>query len=225
MSSMIKALNSQLNYVKLYKRLIELICLKNNRSFRKKRISTLDFWWVFFLNDLKNTIRSFLFQMRNKIEQDLFLVNELSINWLLVSERRIKLLLMSKWETELLLTSKLRTELLLVNELKTELLLVSKLKTELLLSSEWRTELLLASELKTELLFLSEWETKLRKSYFVNFKWEIFFLLIKIIDLDEKWTTMIKIEKERQDENIVFKIDINDVIMKSWQIHDDEILI
>ena len=177
------------------------------------------------MNDLKNTTKSFLFQTRNKIEQDLFLVNELSINWLLVSERRIKLLLMSKWETELLLTSKLRTELLLVNELKTELLLVSKLKTELLLSSEWRTELLLASELKTELLLLSEWETKLRKSYFVNFKWEIFFLLIKIIDLDEKWTTMIKIEKERQDENIVFKIDINDVIMKSWQIHDDEILI
>ncbi len=35
---------------------------------------------------------------------------------------------------------------------------------------------------------------------------------------------MIKIEKERQDENIVFKIDINDVMMKSWQIHDDEIL-
>jgi len=30
--------------------------------------------------DLKNMIRSFLFQMRNKIEQDLFLMNELSIN-------------------------------------------------------------------------------------------------------------------------------------------------
>ncbi len=35
---------------------------------------------------------------------------------------------------------------------------------------------------------------------------------------------MIKIEEERQDENIVFKIDINDVMIKSWQIHDDEIL-
>ncbi len=55
---------------------------------------------------------------------------------------------------------------------------------------------------------------RLKKSYFVNFKQEIFFLLIKIIDLDEKLTTMIKIEEERQSENIVFKIDINDVIIK-----------
>ncbi len=36
---------------------------------------------------------------------------------------------------------------------------------------------------------------------------------------------MIKTEEERQDENIVLKIDINDVTTKSWQIHDDEILI
>ncbi len=63
---------------------------------------------------------------------------------------------------------------------------------------------------------MSELRTRLKESYFVNFKWEIFFLLIKIIDLDEKWTTMIKTEEERQDENIVFKININDVMMKSW---------
>jgi len=42
-SSMIKASSFQLNYVKLYKRSIELICLKDNESSRKKRISTLDF--------------------------------------------------------------------------------------------------------------------------------------------------------------------------------------
>ncbi len=148
---MIKASSFQLNYVKLYRRSIKLICLKNNRSSRKRRISTLDFWWVFFLNDLKNTTRSFLFQTRDKTERDLFLVNELNINWLLVSERRIILLLMSRWETELLLASELRTKLLLVSELK----------TELLLSSEWKTRLLLASELKTELLLSSEWETRL----------------------------------------------------------------
>ncbi len=145
MSSMIKASSFQLNYVKLYKRSIELICLKDNRSFKKERISTLDFWWVFFLNDLKNTTRSFLFQMRNKIEWSLFLVNELSISWLLVSKQRVILLLMSRWETELLLA----------NELRTELLLVSKLKTELLLLSEWETKLFLASELSTELLFMN----------------------------------------------------------------------
>ncbi len=142
---MIKASSSQLNYVKLYKRLIELICLKDNRSFRKKRILTLDFWWVFFLNDLKNTTRSFLFQTRDKIEQDSFLINELSINWLLMSEREVILLLVSRWKTELLLASKLRTELLLV----------SKLKTELLLSSEWKTKLLLASKLSAELLLVN----------------------------------------------------------------------
>ncbi len=142
---MIKALNFQLNYVKLYKRSIELICLKNNKSSKEKRISTLDFWWVFFLNDLKNTIKSFLFQMRDKIERSLFLVNELSISWLLMSERRIILLFVSKWETELLFASELRTELLLVSELK----------TELLLSSEWKIKLLLASKLNAELLLVS----------------------------------------------------------------------
>ncbi len=146
MSSMIKASSSQFNYVKLYKRLIKLICLRNNRSSKEKRISTLDFWWVFFLNDLKNTTRSFLFQTRDKTEWDLFLVNELSISWLLVNEREIILLLVSRWKTELLLASELRTELLLVSELKTELLLLN----------EWETRLLLASELSAELLLVSD---------------------------------------------------------------------
>ncbi len=143
---MIKTSSSQLDYVKLYRRSIELICSKDNRSSREERISTLDFWWVFFLNDLKNTTRDFLFQTRDKTERDLFLVNELSISWLLVSERRVILLLVSRRETELLLAS----------ELKTELLLASELRTELLLSSEWETELLLASELKNELLLVSD---------------------------------------------------------------------
>jgi len=201
---MIKALSFQLDYVKLYKRLIELICLKDNRSSKEKRFLTLDFWWVFFLNDLKNTTKSFLFQTRDKTEWDLFLVNELSINWLFISKRKIILLLVSRRKTELLLSSKWETRLLLASELK----------TELLLSSKWKIELLLASELRA----------RLRESYFVNFKREIFFLLIKIIDLDERWATMIKTEKERQDENIVFKININDVMTKSWQTHDDEIL-
>jgi len=72
------------------------------------------------------------------------------------------------------------------------------------------------SDLWTKLLLVSELRAKLRKSYFVNFEWEIFFLLIKIIDFDEKWVTMIKTKEERQDKNIVFKIDINDVMMKLW---------
>ncbi len=142
---MIKASSFQLNYVKLYKKLIELICSKDNRSSKEKRILILDFWWVFFLNSLKNTIRNFLFQTRDKIKRSLFLVNKLSINWLLVS----------KWEVILLLVSRWKTELLLVSELKTELLLVSKLKTELLLSSKWETRLLLASKLSVELLLVS----------------------------------------------------------------------
>jgi len=132
---MIKVSNFQLNYVKLCKRLIELICLKNNRSSKERRILILDFWWVFFLNDLKNTTKSFLFQMKDKIEQDLFLVNELSINWLFMSKWKIILLLVSRWKTELLLASELRTELLLMSELKTELLLASELSAELLFIS------------------------------------------------------------------------------------------
>ncbi len=144
---MIKALNFQLNYVKLYKRSIELICLRNNRSFKKEKILILDFWWVFFLNDLKNITKSFLFQMRDKIEWDLFLVNELNISLLFMSEWRIMLLLVSRRETELLLASELRTELLLVSELKTELLLASEWETKLLLTSKLNAELLLVSNL------------------------------------------------------------------------------
>ena len=72
---------------------------------------------------------------------------------------------------------------------------------------------------------MSELRMRLRESYFVNFEREIFFLLIRIINLDEKWAIIIKTKEERQDENIVFKIDINDVMTKSWQTHDDEILI
>ena len=65
---MIKASSFQLNYVKLYKKSIKLICLKNNKSFKKEKILIFNSWWVFFLNDLKNTTKSFLFQMRNKTE-------------------------------------------------------------------------------------------------------------------------------------------------------------
>ncbi len=71
---------------------------------------------------------------------------------------------------------------------------------------------------------MSELRTRLKESYFVNFEWEIFFLLIKIINIDKEWATMIKTEEERQDKNIVLKININDVMTKSWQTHDDEIL-
>jgi len=51
---------------------------------------------------------------------------------------------------------------------------------------------------------VSELRARLKRSYFVNFEREIFFLLIKIINLDESLTTMIKTEEERQSENIVF---------------------
>jgi len=45
---------------------------------------------------------------------------------------------------------------------------------------------------------VSELRARLKRSYFVNFKREIFFLLIKIIDLDERLTTMIKTEEEKK---------------------------
>jgi len=56
---------------------------------------------------------------------------------------------------------------------------------------------------------------RLNESYFINFKREVFFLLNKIINLNKKLITMIKTEKREQDEIIVFKVDINDVMMKS----------
>jgi len=63
---------------------------------------------------------------------------------------------------------------------------------------------------------VSELRVRLKESYFVNFEREIFFLLIKIIDLDEEWAIMIKTEEKKQDKNIVLKINMNDVMMKSW---------
>ncbi len=63
---------------------------------------------------------------------------------------------------------------------------------------------------------MSELRVRLKESYFVNFEREIFFLLIKIIDLDEEWAIMIKTEEKKQDKNIVLKINMNDVMMKSW---------
>jgi len=39
--------------------------------------------------------------------------------------------------------------------------------------------------------------------------------LIKIINLDEDLIIMIKIKEEKQYENIMFKININNVMMKS----------
>jgi len=56
---------------------------------------------------------------------------------------------------------------------------------------------------------------RLSESYFINFKQVIFFLLSKIINLDEKLIIMIETEEREQDETIVFKVDINDVMMKS----------
>jgi hypothetical protein len=53
------------------------------------------------------------------------------------------------------------------------------------------------------------------ESYFINFEREVFFLLSKIINLDEELTIMIKTEEREQDETIVFKVDINDMMTKS----------
>jgi len=44
---------------------------------------------------------------------------------------------------------------------------------------------------------VSELRIRLNESYFVNFKQEVFFLLIKIINLDEKLIIMIKTKEER----------------------------
>jgi hypothetical protein len=52
------------------------------------------------------------------------------------------------------------------------------------------------------------------ESCFIKFKREVFFLLSKIINLDERLTIIIETEKKEQDKTIVFKVDINDMIMK-----------
>ncbi len=44
---------------------------------------------------------------------------------------------------------------------------------------------------------MSKLRARLKRSYFVNFKQESFFLLIKIINLDEELIIMIKIEEKK----------------------------
>ena len=128
---------------------------------------------------------------------------------------------MNETERDLFLVNRRETKLLLLSELKARLLFMSELSIEwFFLNNSW-TELLFKSELKTELLLTSE----LSWSYFFSFRQDIFFWSIKIINLDEKLTTMTKTEEWEQDESIVFKIDVHEVMMKSWKTHDDEILI
>ncbi len=80
MSSMIKASSFQLNYVKMYRRLIELICLKDNRSFKEKRISTLDFYWVFLWMTWRIWLWVSCFRLETRLNEICFLWT----NWVLV---------------------------------------------------------------------------------------------------------------------------------------------
>ncbi len=139
--------------------------------------------------------------MMNETERDLFLVNKRKTELLFLSELKVKLLIVSKLSIEWFFLNNSWTELLLKSELRTEWFFLNNLWTELLFKNELKTELLLMSELS--------W------SYFFNFKQDIFFWSIEIINLDEKLIIMTKTEEREQDESIVFKIDVHEVIMKS----------
>ena len=80
MSSMIKALSFQLNYVKLYRRSIKLICLRNNRSSKEKRILTLDFWWVFFWMTWRIQLEASCLRRETRLNEVCFLW----MSWILV---------------------------------------------------------------------------------------------------------------------------------------------
>ena len=131
------------------------------KSLTERRTAVLNFEKIFFLNNLKNTARWFLFEVKLNIR----LLSLSTWRTRLLSEVNVKLPFQFNWMTELFFLSKQRTEFLPVSELNTELLLMSELNiklpfwfnkiTELFFSDEQRSEFLSASRLSTELLLES----------------------------------------------------------------------
>ena len=144
-------MSSQLCNVELNRRLLSFSLMSSSfcRSSVRHRTAVLNFKKIFFLNDLKNTARWFLFKV----------------------ELNIRLLSLSTWRTRLFFLNDQSIRLFFLNWLMTELLLTSRLNVKLPFQFNWttglffsdkqRTEFLPASGLNTGLLLMSRLDVKL----------------------------------------------------------------
>ena len=178
-------MSSQLCDVELNRRLLLFSLMGSSfcRSSAGRRTAVLNFEKVFFLNDLKNTARWFLFEVELNIRLlslstwrtrlsflndqsiGLFFLNWLRTELLLTSGLNVELPFQFNWTTGLSFSDERRTGFLPVSRLNTGLLLISELNVELpfwfnrttglSFSDEQRTEFLSASRLSTWLLFRS----------------------------------------------------------------------
>ena len=148
---MIKITSSQLCNVKLNKRLLLFSLMSSSfcRSSAGCRTAVLNFEKVFFLNDLKDTARWFLFEV------------ELNIRLLSLSTWRTRLSFLNDQSIRLFFLNWLRTELLLMSGLNVKLPFQFNWTTRLSFLDEQRTEFLPASGLNSGLLLMSRLDIKL----------------------------------------------------------------
>ena len=138
---MIKITSSQLCNVELNRRLLSFSLMSSSfcRSSAGRRTAVLNFEEIFFLNDLKNTARWFLFKV----------------------ELNIRLLSLSTWRTRLFFLNDQGIRLFFLNWLKTELLLMSRLNVKLPFRFNWTTGLSFSDEQRTGFLPVSRLNTGL----------------------------------------------------------------
>ena len=178
-------MSSQLCNVELNKRLLSFSLMSSSfcRSLAGCRTAVLNFEKIFFLNDLKDTAKWFLFEVKlnirllslsiwrtrlsflNDQSSGLFFLNWLRTELLLTSRLNVELPFQFNWTTGLSFSDEQRTEFLSASRLSTGLLLMSGLNVELpfwfnrttglSFSDEQRTEFLSASGLSTWLLLES----------------------------------------------------------------------
>ena len=147
---MIKITSSQLCNVELNRRslLFSLMSSSFCRSSAGCRTAVLNFEKIFFLNDLKNTARWFLFEVK----------------------LNIRLLSLSTWRTRLFFLNDQSIRLFFLNWLRTELLLTSRLNVELPFQFNWTTGLFFLNEQRTEFLPASRLNTGLLLTSRLNVK-------------------------------------------------------
>ena len=147
---MIKTMSSQLCNVELNRRLLSFSLMSSSfcRSSAGRRTAVLNFEEIFFLNDLKNTARWFLFEV----------------------ELNIRLLSLSTWRTRLFFLNDQSIRLFFLNWLRTELLLTSELNVKLPFQFNWTIGLSFSDEQRTEFLSVSELNTRLLLTSRLNVK-------------------------------------------------------
>ena len=132
-------MSSQLCNIELNRKSLSFSLMSSSfcRSSVRRRTAVLNFEKIFFLNDLKDIARWFLFEVK----------------------LNIRLLSLSIWRTRLFFLNDQSIRLFFLNWLRTELLLMSELNIELPFQFNWITELFFSDEQRTEFLSVSRLST------------------------------------------------------------------